>query len=213
MVDLARQRRRSRFEARLLVGGAEDSHARHGERKSAVLGDMRGTVVEFGPGTGVNLRYYTADTTVIGIEPNPVMHPYLREEAARRGVDLEIRSMSAASIDVADGAADGVVGTLLLCGVDDPAAVVAEAHRVLRPGGTYFFLEHVVAPEDSATRRVQRVLKRPHRWLFNGCEVDRDAEAVVRNSAFTDVRIHHFDLGRRAGWVRHQLVGTATKPG
>ena len=101
---------------------------------------MRGTVVELGPGTGVNMRYYAPGTRVIAIEPNPVMHPPLQSAADEHDVDLEIRQLDGASVDVADASVDGVVGTLLLCGVDDPAQVISEAHRLLKPGATYFFM-------------------------------------------------------------------------
>ena len=209
--DLTKQKRRSRFEARLLEAGAEDSHAAWGERKSAIIGAMRGTVVELGPGTGVNMRYYAAGTKVIAIEPNPVMHAPLQSAAAEYDVDLEIRQLDGAALDLADESADGVVGTLLLCGVDDPAQVLREAHRILKPGGVYFFIEHVASPARTANRRVQRVLFRPHRWMFNGCEITRDTEASIRGGPFDAVEVDAVDRGRGALWVRHQIVGTAAK--
>jgi SAM-dependent methyltransferase len=172
---------------------------------------MRGTVVELGPGTGVNMRYYASGTKVIAIEPNPVMHPLLRAAADEHEVDLEIRQLDGAAVDVADESVDGVVGTLLLCGVDDPTQVLREAHRMLKPGGTYFFLEHVASPAGTTNHRVQRVLFRPHRWLFNGCEITRDTEATIRNGPFDAVEVDDVDRGRGALWVRHQIVGTATK--
>ena len=213
MVDFAKQRIRSRLEAKLLTAGAEDTHAAYGERKQSVIGSMRGTVVEIGPGTGANLRYYAPGTSVIAIEPNPVMHGPLRAEAAERGVDVEVRTLRGESIDVPDESADGVVGTLLLCGVDDPEAVIAEAYRILKPGGTYFFVEHVVALAGTRTHTVQRVVLRPHRWMFNGCEVTRDTGAVLRASDFVDVQFDDVDRGRRGLWARTQIVGTAIKPG
>lgn len=212
MVDFERQRIRSKIEAKLLDAGAEDVHAEYGARKQDVIGSMTGTVVEIGPGTGANMRYYAPGTKVIAIEPNPHLHDTLRTRAAEMEVDIEIRALRGESIDVADGTANGVVGTLLLCGVDDPARVVSEAFRVLEPGGTYFFVEHVVAPAGTRMRMVQKLVFRPHRWLFNGCEVDRDTAALLRASDFVDVEIEAVDRGASAAWVRHQIVGTARKP-
>ena len=211
MVDFAQQRIRSKIEARLLDAAADDVHAAYGERKAAAISAMSGTVVELGPGTGVNMRYYEPGTHVIAIEPNPVMHESLQRRADEHDVDLEIRTLRGESIDVDDGVAGGVVGTLVLCGVDDPAAVIAEAHRVLADGGTYFFIEHVRAPEGTRTRTAQRALLRPHRWMFNGCEVDRDTESTLRAGPFRHVEIESVDRGRAALWVRSQIVGTAVK--
>ncbi|NND75997.1 MAG: class I SAM-dependent methyltransferase [Ilumatobacter sp.] len=212
MIDFDRRRLRSRLEAWLLDVGAADIHEAYGERKAAVIGSMAGTVVELGPGTGANMRYYAPGTQVIAIEPNPVMHDRLRAQAERHGVDLEIRTLRGESIDVDDASADGVVGTLLLCGVDDPAQVVREVHRVLRPGGVYFFIEHVVAPTRTITHTVQRVVRRPHHWLFNGCRTNHDAASLLQAGPFAGrVEFDDVDRGWRAAWVRHQLVGTATR--
>lgn len=211
MPDLTKQKWRSKFEAKLLDSGAADSHAAWGDRKAAAIGSMRGTVVELGPGTGVNMRYYAPGVSVIAIEPNPIMHPPLQAKADEHGVDLEIRQLDGAAIDVGDGEADGVVGTLLLCGVDDPNQVVREAHRVLRPGGTYFFIEHVESPAGSRTHRVQRILHRPHRWMFNGCDITRDTASTLRAGPFDDVEIVAVDRGRSGLWVRHQIAGVARK--
>lgn len=211
MPDLAKQRLRSKFEAALLDASAGSTHKTYGVRKAAAIGAMRGTVVELGPGTGVNMRYYAPGTSVIGIEPNPTMHDRLRGQADEHGVDLEIRTLRGESLDVADSTADGVVGTLLLCGVDDPAAVVQEVLRVLKPGGTFFFLEHVAAPPDSFVRRVQGVVRRPHRWLFNGCIVDRDTESVLRAGGFSALDLEALDEGASGLHVRHRIVGTAVK--
>lgn len=209
--DLTKQKWRSKFEAWLLDSGADDSHAAWGDRKSAVIGAMRGTIVELGPGTGVNMRYYAPGVRVIAIEPNPVMHERLREQAAAHDVDIEIRQLDGASIDVADGSADGVVGTLLLCGVDDAKQVINEAHRILKPGGRYFFVEHVESPAGSRTRQAQGLLRRPHRWMFNGCDITCATAETLRNGPFANVEIEAVDRGRAALWVRHQIAGVAQK--
>jgi SAM-dependent methyltransferase len=211
MPDLTKQKWRSKIEARLLDSGAEDNHQIYGERKQEVIGAMSGTVVELGPGTGVNMRYYASGVKVIAIEPNPVMHDPLRAKADEHGVDLEIRTLRGESIDVENASVDGVVGTLLLCGVDDPAQVVREAHRVLKPGGTYFFIEHVASPDGHRNRTVQKVLVRPHRWMFNGCEITRDTASLLEAGPFESVEITEVDRGRAALWVRHQIIGTVVK--
>lgn len=195
----------------MLNASASGINAQFGREKRAAIGSMTGTVVEIGPGTGTNLGFYGPGVHVIAIEPNPHMHAQLRQRAAATGVDLEIRTVRGEHIDVADAAADGVVGTLVLCGVDDPGRVLAEVRRILKPGGTYFFIEHVVAPGFGWTRRAQRIVKRPHRWLFNGCEVDRDSEAQIRSTGFAQLEVRRADAGWRGAYVRYQVVGTATR--
>lgn len=210
-LDFAKARCRSRFEARVLEASSSRVHQQHGERKAEVLGAFTGMVVEVGAGTGVNMRYYPPGIHLIAIEPNPHMHERLRSQAERHSVDLEIRTLRGEQIDVADESADAVVATLVLCGVDDPSQVIAEVRRVLKPGGTFFFLEHVAAPAGSMTRRVQAVVKRPHRWAFNGCEVDRDTGTLLANAGFTQLDITQVDTGLSGMYARHQIIGTAIR--
>ncbi len=211
MPNLEKQQLRTRLEAAILDASAGGVHDTYGECKQAAIGAMTGTVVELGPGTGANMRYYAPGTKVIGIEPNPGMHDRLRARADEHGVDLEIRTLRGEMIDVDDETADGVVATLVLCGVDDPSQVVSEIQRVLKPGGTFFFLEHVVAPDGTGTRAAQRILKQPHRWLFNGCVVDRDTGSLLEGSGFSSIEIERSDEGPSGLHVRHRVLGTATK--
>jgi hypothetical protein len=54
------------------------------------------------------------------------------------------------------------------------------------------------------------VVKRPHRWAFNGCEVDRDIASVLANAGFSQIDIVEVDTGRSGVYARYQTVGTAT---
>lgn len=209
MPDLTRHRIRGRIEGAILDAAAGAVHAAYGARKAAEIGRMSGTVVELGPGTGVNMRYYAPGTKVIGLEPNPAMHRRLRARAESHAVDLEIRTNGGETIDLPDGSVDAVVATFVLCGVVDQGRVLDEVRRVLRPGGVVFFVEHVAAPLGTWTRRVQRVVRRPHRWMFNGCVVDRDTASALRSAGFDHVVIDEHDAGWTGLYVRHRIVGTA----
>ncbi len=202
---------RSWFEGKLLDAGAASIHKLHGDRLRSAIGSMTGTVVEIGPGTGVNMRFYADGVRVIAVEPNPNMHGPLRAAAAEHGVDLEIRTVQGERIDLDDASADHVVGTLVLCGVDDPAQVVAEVRRILKPGGSYFFLEHVAAEPGTMVRRVQDLVHRPHRWVANGCETNRDTAAVIDAAGFASVDHDLVDPGMAGAYIRPHLVGVATR--
>jgi SAM-dependent methyltransferase len=179
-----------------------------GERKRALFADLPSTVVELGSGTGASLRYLPRGSRLIAIEPNVHMHPALRRHAERRGVDLEIRQESAERTSLPDASVDAVICTLVLCTVPDPAAAVAEVRRILRPGGRFVFLEHVHA-EPGALRRLQRIVARPWRYTFEGCELDRDTAALLATAGFDDLRIDHFRLGGVFVPIWPQICGTA----
>ena len=162
--------------------------------KRRVLADLPETVVEIGPGVGANLRYIDRGAAVIAIEPNRYMHPQLIARADRLGVHLELLESSAEQTGLPDNSADAVISSLVLCSVGDPATALAEIRRILRPGGTFRFLEHVAAADGTPTRIVQRILRRPWGWVFEGCSCERNLESLIRAAGFSEVDIERYRI-------------------
>jgi len=111
------------------------------------------------------------------------MHQGLRAAADKHGIELDLRTVVDERMDVEDASAGSVITTLVLCTVTDPRAVLGEVHRVLRTGGCYAFLEHVVAPERTLTRRVQKAVAKPWTWAFEGCSCERDLAPLITRPA------------------------------
>ena len=102
---------------------------------------------------------------------------------------------------------------LVLCSVPDPAAVVRDIRRILKPGGRFVFIEHVAAPRGSSLRRLQRFVK-PFWWYFaDGCRPDRELTEVIRSSGFSEVNLEEFDVPREAApaVVSPHVLGVAIK--
>lgn len=182
------------------------------DRKERIFRDLPDTVVELGPGVGANLRYLRPGTRLVAIEPNRRMHRQLRDVAARHGVELDLRPTDAEDTRLPDGSVDAVISTLVLCTVPDPAAAVAEVRRILAPGGTFAFLEHVGAPAGTALRRLQRVLRRPWSWTFEGCMLDRDLAGVIGEAGFARVDLQEYRLRSAFVPVATQIAGRALQP-
>jgi SAM-dependent methyltransferase len=162
-------------------------HWKYRKIKSRLFQQVPATVVELGSGAGANLRYLPRGTRLIAIEPNVRMHPALRRRAAEQGIELDLRGLRGEELDLATGSVDFVFSSLVLCSVESPEQVIAEVRRVLRPGGRFACVEHVVAPEGSTVCAVQRLIRRPWKWLFEGCELCRDTGATLRSSGFSRV--------------------------
>lgn len=179
-------------------------------RKRALLSDLTGTVVEIGPGTGPNLGYYNRSVRWLGIEPNPAMFPFMRREAQRLGLEIDIRpGMAERMDDIPDGSIDGVVSTHVLCSVRDPRRALDEIVRVLKPGGHFVFLEHVAAPAGTALRRIQRIVKPVWKPLAEGCNPDRETWTLIERAGFSRVEIEHFHIP--APIVGPHIAGRAVK--
>jgi SAM-dependent methyltransferase len=192
-----------------LALGDDAQHRLYGARKRRLFAGLEGTVVEIGPGTGVNLPYLPGGLRWIGLEPNPHMHGYLREQLATRALDAELRTDPAQDTGLPDACADAVVSTLVLCSVPRLDDTLAELRRILKPGGRLLLIEHVAAPPGTWLRTLQRGVRPVWRRLADGCHPDRDTGAALRRAGFASVSIEDFDTGLPV--VSPHIMGTATK--
>ena len=178
-------------------------------RKRRVFAGVAGDVAEIGPGVGANLPYLPTGTALIAIEPNRYMHDGLRTAALRSGVALDLRERTAEQTGLPDASVDTVISSLVLCSVQDPDAVLAEIRRILRPGGSFRFVEHVVAPSGTPTRASQRLFRRPWAWTFEGCSCERDLERSLRSAGFAEVEVEHYRLHTPFLPFNPQIAGVA----
>jgi SAM-dependent methyltransferase len=90
-----------------------------------------GVVVDVGCGAGHDLsRLEAADLVAVGVDASAVMLDASHHRGARRLVQAD-----GAALALRSGSVDGVRIERVLQHVDDPAAVLAEAARVVRAGG------------------------------------------------------------------------------
>ncbi|MDP2324100.1 MAG: class I SAM-dependent methyltransferase [Gammaproteobacteria bacterium] len=202
---------RGRFNAWLLAKFEDEFHEEVGGRKASALGQFRGTVLEIGAGNGVNFRYYPPGIRLMVYEPNPHMHPRLLESARSHQLNYELRAASAEDLEFEDNSVDAAVCTLVLCTVPDPERVVAEVLRVLKPGGRFFFIEHVAAARGTGLRKLQDLLLRPWRWLFEGCHTNRETAVLLEKAGFSRVDIERFKSEKMPPLIVPQIAGVATK--
>jgi ubiquinone/menaquinone biosynthesis C-methylase UbiE len=134
------------FEKALFAGGRE-----------WVCSRARGDVLELAAGTGRNFAHYPADVRLTAIELSPAMLELARRRARDAGREVDLRLGDAQALQFPDESFDTVTCTLALCTIPDDRAAVAEARRVLRPGGRLLLLEHVRSPRRTI-RAVQRML-------------------------------------------------------
>jgi SAM-dependent methyltransferase len=121
-------------------------------------------VLEIGAGTGRNLPLYRHATRVVALEPGPGMRARANQAARAAPLPVEVVDGRAEDLPFADASFDTVVASLVLCTVPDPAQALAEARRVLRPGGRLRCYQHVRA-DDPRLARWQDRLERPWGWL------------------------------------------------
>ena len=165
-----------------------------GPYRARIAGAAAGRVVEFGIGSGLNLPLYgAAVTSVVGVEPSAGLLRLARPRAAAAGVPVELLEASAEALPLPDRSVDTVVTTWTLCTIPDAARALAEARRVLRPGGALLFVEHGRAPETGVARWQDRLdpLWSP---LAGGCHLNRRIDALIAAAGFRIDLLRHARL-------------------
>jgi ubiquinone/menaquinone biosynthesis C-methylase UbiE len=195
-----------------LSGGAEKAGA--GEHRDENLAGLRGRVVEIGAGNGLNFAHYPPDVDeVVAVEPEPYLRARAQEAAAAAPVKVTVVDGTADRLPGADGEFDAAVASLVLCTVPDPAGALAEARRVLRPGGELRFYEHVRAPTPRLARWQDRLARRLWPAIGGGCHPNRDTEAAIAAAGFEVERARRFDFRPGPGMaiVEPHVIGVARR--
>ena len=192
-----------------LMADAEDEGL--ADMRERLLSNARGATLELGAGTGSNLQHYPQDVTdLVLTEPSEHMARRLRAKVAARGRKAEVILAPGERLPFEDDRFDTVVGTLMLCTAPDPAAVLREVARLLRPGGQLLFLEHVRS-DDPKLARWQDRLEGPWQYLAAGCHPNRDTLAAIRASGLSVDDVERGRFPKTPALVRPLISGRATR--
>jgi ubiquinone/menaquinone biosynthesis C-methylase UbiE len=164
--------------------------AGYAELRDRLLAGLEGQVIEVGAGNGMNFAHYPPGVAnVLAVEPEPYLRNLARQSAADAPVPVEVVGGTADHLPAGDASVDAVVVSLVLCSVPDQASALAEARRVLRPGGELRIFEHVRA-DTPGLARAQRALDATV-WptLGGGCHLSRDTTGAVAAAGFTIERL------------------------
>lgn len=120
---------------------------------------LEGRVLEAGVGTGLSLSLYAPHLKVTGIDLSPEMLEKARQKVARRKLaHVEaLLEMDAGKLDFPDGHFDGLVAAYVMTVVPDPARVLAEFERVVRPGGMIVLVNHF-SEEKGPRARIEQAM-------------------------------------------------------
>ncbi len=127
----------------------------------AALGSQRiSLLVDLGTGTGRILELFAPHADrALGFDLNHAMLAYARVKLERAGLShAQVRHGDLQNVPLPDGAADAVVLHQVLHFVEDPAAAIAEAARLLAPGGRLLVVDF--APHELEFLREQSAHRR-----------------------------------------------------
>jgi len=174
------------------------------KQRAKVVPLATGKVLELGIGGGMNLGFYDPDAveSVSGVDPSEEMRARAVGAERPQGLAVEVRDGTAESLPFDDASFDSIVCTYTLCSVQNPAAALSEALRVLKPGGRFLFCEHGLAP-DAGVQTWQRRVEPVWKAIAGSCHLTRPVGGALERAGFRFDKLDSMYLPgtpRFAGW-------------
>lgn len=172
------------------------------KRRSKLISQVHGNVLEIGAGTGVNFNYYRnekiSELTIVDIKFNNI----IKNHSLNKSIDINFVEGNAEKLPFDDNTFDSVVSTLIYCSVDNPDIVLSEVFRVLKPGGRMYFIEHVL-PEKVHYRKLLNTLNGA--WKMIGkCNVNRETLKLIEKANF---KVVNFEMFGKACFIFIKGIG------
>ena len=147
------------------------------------------TVADIGTGTGAMLPLLAPHVRqVIAVDPSAAMLKGARNRVKECGLEnVDIRQGAAEDLPIDKGAVDVALLALVLAYTVDPAVVLAEVRRVLKPGGVALILDL----QPHAVEVFREKLNHRHMGFS-----EEQLTAWLKEAGFTGIRWHPLSPGK-----------------
>lgn len=178
--------------------------------RQEVLSEVSGEVLEIGFGTGLNLPHYPEPIQKLtAIDPNSGMNALARKRIQSSRIIVANRVLNGENLPMDDNSFDSVVSTWTLCSIAKVEQALLEIHRVLKPGGKFFFIEHGLS-DDPKVQVWQHRLTPLQKIIADGCHLDRNMKKLVENQ-FEVLKLEQFYMEETPKFAGYMYKGVATK--
>jgi phosphatidylethanolamine/phosphatidyl-N-methylethanolamine N-methyltransferase len=167
-------------------------------------------VLEVGVGTGISLPLYPRDVRITGIDISREMLERATARVARaRLANVEaLLEMDAETMSFPDASFDKVVAMYVVSVVPRPAKLLEELHRVCRPDGEIFLVNHF-SSENRVMGALERMLGSVSSQIGFDPQVDlRSLVPAAQNGDVSRVNLF-WKMVRLRNGVSHRLQGFA----
>ena len=160
--------------------------------RGRVCSGLEGEVLEIGFGSGLNIPYFPpAVTRVRAVDPAAVGRRLAAKRVAASGVPVDYIGLDGQALPLDLASVDHVVATWTLCTIPDVERALGEVYRVLRPGGSFHFVDHGRSPDPGVARWQDRLTVLQRR-LAGGCHLNRPISQLVADSGLELTRMDNY---------------------
>ncbi|HEY9860160.1 MAG TPA: class I SAM-dependent methyltransferase [Candidatus Obscuribacterales bacterium] len=168
------------------------SHPALAQYRQELLAEVQGDILEIGFGTGLNLKYYPSDVhKITTVDVNPGVSALAQKRIQDAAIAVDHHLLNGENLPMADNTFDSVVSTWTLCSIAKVNQALQEIHRVLKPEGKFFFVEHGLS-EDPQVQVWQNRLTPLQKVIGDGCHLNRQMQQLIEVSNFRILKLEKF---------------------
>ena len=168
------------------------------DRRRQLLGNVEGTVIEIGAGTGSNVPFYPRRTKVLAIEPSKGMVSQAQAKYGQSYQNIKWINTSVEAFNLLDyhgeKQVDAIVATLVWCTLPNPTATVEQIKEWLKPGGKVFLIEHI-CPKTQPGRGFVHFVQPLWGVISGHCHLNRDTDLLFKKAGFVPIQEGYFSIG------------------
>ena len=180
-------------------------------QRKKIVPDARGTILEIGIGSGLNIPFYQRSNIqkIIGLDPSEELCEMAKKFAKKNKIDVNFLINSAEEINLPSNSIDTVLLTYTLCTIPEPLDALDEIKRVLKSDGNILFCEHGTAPDLNVQKWQNRINPL---WgkLFGGCNINRDIPNLILKSGLKINKLDQMYLPSTPKIVGYNYWGNAS---
>jgi len=160
-----------------------------------------GNVLEIGYGTGANFPYYKASSVK---KLYALDMKVSNSHKIKTVIPVQFYQGRAENLPFPDETFDTIVETLVFCSVEDLTKSVREVLRVLKPGGIFIYIDHVL-PEEKSLASLFKAVNIFWPRIAGGCSLTRETHKIIEASGLipeetgrSGANIFRWGIGRKA---------------
>ncbi|BES64099.1 class I SAM-dependent methyltransferase [Gottschalkiaceae bacterium SANA] len=151
----------------------------------------KGHVLEIGPGSGINLRYYLFDQIDSLSLFDQRIQPTIASFSFPETLPLVQTIGTVESLPYEDDSFDTVIACLVFCSVPDAQKGLKEIQRVLKPGGSYLFIEHILS-DGPVLASAMQLITPIWKQIAKGCHLNRRTDQRIDELELIPIETHYF---------------------